>query len=100
MTRGGFAKPSPRTRRVVLLVFFLVFYVLGAGYHFILWSNGTSSGFFIPLVYNVVILACYGSLWLLLSDRFTERRATPSKAFWHTLVLGTILLGQLKSRGT
>ncbi|MCH8960400.1 MAG: SpoIIE family protein phosphatase, partial [Bacteroidetes bacterium] len=93
MKRGSLAKPSPRTRRVVLLVFFAVFYALGAGYHFLLWSNGTSSGFLIPLVYDVVILACYGSLWLLLSDWFKERRATPAKAFWHTLVLGTILFG-------
>ncbi len=93
MKRDNLAKPNPRTRRVVLLVFFALFYAFGAGYHFLLWSNGASSGFLIPLVYNVVILACYGSLWLLISDWFKERRATAAQAFWHTLVLGTILFG-------
>ena len=70
MKRDSLAKPSPRTRRVVLLVFFALFYAFGAGYHFLLWSNGAWSGFLVPLLYNVVILACYGSLWLLISDWF------------------------------
>jgi len=93
MKRGSLAKLSSGTRRAVLLVFFAVFYVLGAGYQFILWNTGASASFFVTLVYNVVILACYGSLWLLISDWFKQRRATPASAFWHTLVLGTILFG-------
>ena len=91
--RGNLAKPSPRTKRAVLLVFFTIFYLLGAGYHFILWSSGATSGVVVPFVYNVVILACYGSLWLLISDRFRQSRATPAKAFWHTLVVGSVLFG-------
>ncbi len=93
MKRGSLAKPSSGTRRAVLLVFFAVFYVLGVGYQFMLWNTGAPASFFVTLVYKVVILACYGSLWLLISDWFKQRRATPASAFWHTLVLGTILFG-------
>ena len=90
--QSGLAKPGTRIKRVVLFVFFIVFFALGAGYHLLIWNTGQPSTVLMVL-YHLVILAGYGTLWLLLSDAFRRQRATPAKAFWHTLFLGTVLIG-------
>ncbi|MFQ5571874.1 MAG: PP2C family protein-serine/threonine phosphatase, partial [Rhodothermales bacterium] len=79
-------------KRALLLIFFVVFYVLGFVFHLFTW-NVPEQPLTLQLVYSVVILACYGSLWLFLSQQFRKHRVTPAKAFWGTLVLGLLLIG-------
>ena len=89
--RGGLARPGTRTKRVVLLIFFVTFFTLSAAYHFLTW--GTEPTTFLVVIYELVALACYGTLWLLLANQFRQHRATPAKAFWQTLVFGFTLIG-------
>ncbi len=91
--RSSLAKPDTRTKRAVLFIFFAAFFALGVGYHLILWNTSQPPTFVLELLYNLLILAGYGTLWGLLSVQFKERRSTPAKAFWHTLVLGVLLSG-------
>lgn len=91
--KGLFSSLGTRTKHLLLFVAFVVFYVLGVGYHLTIFSTQTPPSFGVALVYNLVILACYGTLWLLLSSQFKERQATPIRIFWTTLVLGIFLLG-------
>ncbi len=91
--KGRLPAMGTRTRYALLLVSFLAFYALGFGYHLLAWSAGTPLSFGLALLYNLVILGCYASLWLLLSHLFRQRRATPAKIFWTTLVLGAFLFG-------
>ncbi len=40
--------------------------------------------------FQFVLLACYGILWLLISDWLEAKRAAPAQAFWHVLVAGAV----------
>jgi len=90
--QGRLLGPGTRIKRAALFIFFVVFYTLGAAYHLLLWNIGQPTAF-LTFIYHGVILAGYGTLWLLLSSQFDRVRATPAKAFWHTLVLGILLIG-------
>ncbi len=90
---GRLGALKTRTRIVLLLVVFAVFYVLGFSYHLIRWTAEDPPATTVALLYNLAILACYGALWLLLSHLFRRRQATPAKIFWTTLVLGVFLIG-------
>ncbi len=47
----------------------------------------------VATVYSLTLLAAYGFLWYFIADLFKSQRATPRKAFWHTLVAGVICFG-------
>ena len=92
-TRPDLSVTGTRTGRVLLGVFFVVFFLLGAAYHLSVFAAQTPATFTVELLYNVVVLAAYGALWRLLSHTFRQRQATPIKIFWTTLVLGVVLFG-------
>ena len=79
--KEGLPRPAARTQRAVLALFFVIFFSLSVGYLLLTWNTGHPSTF-IAVVYHVVILACYGTLWLLIANLFRSQRATPAKAFW------------------
>lgn len=91
--RGRLAKLSARFKNVLIMAFFATFLTLGFGYHIVVWLSGEPPTQLLSFVYNVVVLAGYGSLWLLLSQRLQRRRAQPFTTFWTTLVLGIMLMG-------
>ncbi|MDX1548661.1 MAG: SpoIIE family protein phosphatase, partial [Rhodothermales bacterium] len=84
---------ATRTGRVLLGLFFVVCFVLGAAYHLAVHLAGQPPAFGVELLYNVVVLFGYGAWWLLLSYVMRRRQATPIKIFWTTLVLGVVLFG-------
>jgi serine phosphatase RsbU (regulator of sigma subunit) len=88
---GDLARLSTRIKRAVLILFFVVFFALSVVYHFLTWTTEPTP--FLEVIYELVVLACYGTLWLLLANQLQQQRATPAKAFWHTLVFGVLLIG-------
>ncbi len=46
----------------------------------------------LSLAFQVLVLACYGVLWLLLESVFCRDRPTPIQAFWHLLVGAAVYL--------
>jgi serine phosphatase RsbU (regulator of sigma subunit) len=91
--KGLFSRLGTRTKHILLFVAFVVFYILGIGYHLTIFSTQTPPSFGVALVYNLVILACYGTLWLLLSSQFKQRQTPPIRIFWTTLLFGIGLIG-------
>ncbi len=81
-----------RTRWILLMVLCAVCYLLGFSYHLIVWSTGEPFTTLPRVIYNLVVLTCYGSLWLLLSQIFRQRAAAPGKIFWTALLTGVLFL--------
>ncbi len=92
-SNGLLSDKAGRGRRLILLALFIVCYVFGFGYHFLLFSRGEPLSPPVQAVYHFLVLAAYTSLWFLFSAYFKNRRTSPSTVFWTTLVLGAVLLG-------
>lgn len=86
------ARPFARVKRPALLLVFCTLLVASTAYLLVMGTAGHPS-VPIELVYHLSLLVCYGALWLLLADVLKDQRATPEKAFWNVLVVGTVCFG-------
>lgn len=80
-------------RRIALLVFCVIAYVLGFSHHVAVWSDGSVPSAERVLLHNIAVLLCYGALWFLFKHYFRKRQSSPGKVLWTTLLFGLILLG-------
>lgn len=81
-----------RTRRILLVVLIGVLYVLSIGYHAFSLLVDLVAG---EVVYHLVVLLCYGLLYLVLSRYYAAQRLGPLRVFWGIAVMAGILLGAM-----
>lgn len=87
------ARIESRAGRVVLLLVAVVGYVVAAAYHAVVFLNSLPPALGLEIGYNVVVLASFAALWLLLSHVFRRRQPSPARTFWTTLLLGVLFVG-------
>lgn len=80
-------------RRIVLAVSAAVCYVVAFGFHVVEWQSGTSFSTATEVVYQLIVVGGFSSLWFLLSDFFRHRQGAPLKIFWTTLFVGALFIG-------
>lgn len=91
--RNPLASLGERAKGWLLIVLVAVTYLIGLGYHLVVWTSGTAPAVGSALAYNVLILLCYGLLWLLIARRVKERVSAPARIFWSLLLLGIFFIG-------
>lgn len=91
----AFPLMGSRLQRVLLIVASAVCFVLGLGYHLLVWSTQTPATPTVQVVFNVLVLAGFGALWALLSQLLRPRRTSPDRIFWTTLLggIGLVVAG-------
>ena len=82
-----------RVRVVVAVVVFCVTFLIGLGGHLLAWYLNTASGPTATFLFQVNMLICYGTLWLLLARRVRSRHAPPARVFWNTMFAGALFVG-------
>ncbi len=99
MRYGFFARSSEqavslttgtRVRRVALAVICGVAFLLTLVYHVLTWQAGEGLGVVMEVVYHLAMVACYGSLWLILMYALRARMVSYARLFW-TLLLATFV---------
>lgn len=81
-----------RTRLLLAGVLAAVLYALGYGYHELIRQYGEPATPAIVVAYNVLILACYALLWVLLNYAIKQRQGTPTRVLWRTLIIGVLIV--------
>ncbi len=85
-----------RARRIVVLVLIAVLYALSVGYHAFMTLVGLPLVVAGEVVYHILILICFGLLYLALSRYYTSVRLGPLRVFWGMTVMAGILLGAME----
>lgn len=85
-----------RVRRLTLALVCAVSFVLTVAYHVVVWRGGGSPGWAAEAFYHLSVVACFGSLWLVMMHALRERIVTRARLFWTLLlvVLGGLALGR------
>lgn len=81
-----------RGRRILLAVLAGGFFLLTAVFNLLEWQSETPRSVPVAILYEVMVVAGFTSLWFLLSTIFRHRQASPLKIFWTTLLVGIAIL--------
>ena len=77
-----------RPVRWLLILAAVVCYLAGFAFHTVIFLSGKPAATGVVVGYNLVVLAGYAALWLLLSHLLRHRQASPARIFWTTLLVG------------
>ncbi|NNF03579.1 MAG: GAF domain-containing protein, partial [Rhodothermales bacterium] len=109
MTTESFPKADIRTllRRPVrgrgwlaAAMLFGVCFILGLGYHLLIWRAQSAASTGLQVVYVLVIGIGYTALWFAISGFMKRAKTSPARTLWTILAVGLIvmLLGAVVSR--